>query len=81
MMPKKYPLVQKEAVRLEFSRAVGNITLGHRLVIAVDDEDSLELSEFELGPTMVVDAPFLGAISPIVARDSVSIGAAEPCVT
>jgi hypothetical protein len=22
MMPKKYPLVQKEAVRLEFSRAV-----------------------------------------------------------
>jgi hypothetical protein len=51
------------------------------LVIAVDDEDTLELSEFELGLGMVVDAPFLGAVSPIVARDSVSIGAAEPCAT
>jgi hypothetical protein len=52
-----------------------------RLVIAVDDEDTLELSEFELGLSMIVDAPFLGAVSPIVARASVIIGAAEPCVT
>jgi hypothetical protein len=54
-----------------------------RLVIVVDDADSVEIPEPELGLSMIADAPHDVTSQEIcrVSTDVPIVGAAEPCVT